>query len=221
MDYYQLLGVDKKASAAQIKNAFRNKAKSMHPDAGGDPEQFKKINEAYDTLKDNNKRAHYDHIQNATGRIHVNINGQQHDIFSDIFRDMHEHFGQEQGPFASRRTYRRQQRNNDLHIEYKCMLEETLELQEKQQLVWLIQKNDAELEQKKYNLENQDKKIKFESYSYKPRSNTPTTSNVLNLGIFPNIVLSVFGIAILTLSPTLKFISFAKESPINISLFGF
>ena len=37
-----------------------------------------------------------------------------------------------------------------------------LELQEKQQLVWLIQKNDAELEQKKYNLENQDKKIKFE-----------------------------------------------------------
>ncbi len=39
--------------------------------------------------------------------------------------------------------------------------------------------------------------------------------------LFPNIVLSVFGIAILTLSPTPKFISFAKESPINISLFGF
>ena len=68
---------------------------------------------------------------------------------------------------------------------------------------------------------SEDKKIKFESYSYKPRSNIPFTSNVLNLGIFPNIVLSVFGIAILTLSHTFKFISFAKESPINISLFGF
>tara|TARA_B100000029_G_C17479291_1_gene924966 strand:- start:90 stop:935 length:846 start_codon:yes stop_codon:yes gene_type:complete len=132
MDYYDLLGVDKTASASQIKSAFRNKAKSMHPDTGGDPEKFKQLNEAYDTLKDKDKKAQYDHAQTSPGRIHVNINGRQHDIFSDVFRDMHEHFGQDFGPFASKRTYRRQQRNKDLNIEYTCRIEDTLEEQEKQ-----------------------------------------------------------------------------------------
>ena len=48
----------------------------------------------------------------------------------------------------------------------------------------------------------------------------PTISKVLNLGILPNMVLSVLGIAILILSPTETFICLAKESPIKISSFG-
>ncbi len=63
-DYYELLGVNKDASAADIKRAFRSKAKECHPDIHpGDAVaevQFKAINEAYEVLKDEQKRAAYD-----------------------------------------------------------------------------------------------------------------------------------------------------------------
>jgi len=132
MNYYDLLGIEKNASADQIKSAFRTKARHTHPDAGGDPEDFKKLNEAYETLKDPSKRAEYDHVSSGAGRIHVNINGNPHNIFSNIFQDIHNVFGEETGPFASNRTYHRQNKNRDLSIEYTCRLEDTLQSQEKQ-----------------------------------------------------------------------------------------
>ena len=46
-EYYDILGVKKNASQKEIKKAFRDKAKSAHPDKGGDPEEFKKILEKY------------------------------------------------------------------------------------------------------------------------------------------------------------------------------
>mgnify|MGYP003303003705 CR=1 FL=1 len=49
---YETLGVEKSASAAQIKKAYRKKALRMHPDKGGDPEEFKKLQAAYDGLVD-------------------------------------------------------------------------------------------------------------------------------------------------------------------------
>ncbi len=60
-DYYNILGVDKKASKEDIKKAFRKLAHQLHPDKkGGDVDKFKEVNEAYTVLSDDQKRAQYD-----------------------------------------------------------------------------------------------------------------------------------------------------------------
>lgn len=48
--YYELLGVDKKATTEEIRKAFRKKALKEHPDKGGDPEKFKEVTAAYEVL---------------------------------------------------------------------------------------------------------------------------------------------------------------------------
>ncbi len=65
-DYYEVLGVSKSASADEIKKAFRSLAVQHHPDKeGGDEAKFKEINEAYDVLKDAQKRQRYDQFGHA------------------------------------------------------------------------------------------------------------------------------------------------------------
>lgn len=60
-DYYELLGVDKKASKEDIKKAFHKLAHKYHPDKkGGDADKFKEVSEAYSILSDDKKRAEYD-----------------------------------------------------------------------------------------------------------------------------------------------------------------
>lgn len=60
-DYYDILGVAKGASESEIKKAFRKKAMELHPDRNPDDEtaegKFKEANEAYDCLKDADKKA--------------------------------------------------------------------------------------------------------------------------------------------------------------------
>ena len=58
-ELYKILEIDKTATAEEIKKAFRKKAMKEHPDRGGDAEKFKELNEAYEILKDENKRELY------------------------------------------------------------------------------------------------------------------------------------------------------------------
>jgi molecular chaperone DnaJ len=64
-DYYEVLGVNKDASADELKKAFRRAAIEHHPDKGGDEAKFKEINEAYEVLKDDKKRQRYDQFGHA------------------------------------------------------------------------------------------------------------------------------------------------------------
>lgn len=60
MNLYQILGVDKNATKAQIKSAYKAASKINHPDAGGDQEKFKEIANAYEILYDDERRQRYD-----------------------------------------------------------------------------------------------------------------------------------------------------------------
>jgi len=59
-NYYDILGVEKKATQDEVKKAFRKLAQKHHPDKGGDEAKFKEITEAYSTLSDEKKRREYD-----------------------------------------------------------------------------------------------------------------------------------------------------------------
>jgi molecular chaperone DnaJ len=98
-DYYEVLGVGRSADEKDLKAAYRKLAKQLHPDANqGDAQteaKFKELNEAYDVLKDPQKRAAYDRFGHAgvNGGGGGNPFGQGqgfsdlNDIFSQVFGD--------------------------------------------------------------------------------------------------------------------------------------
>ncbi len=108
-DYYQTLGVDRNASAQDVKRAYRRLAQKYHPDReGGDEETFKRVNAAYRVLSDDEKRARYDRFGHSFeqaggfggGGPDININ---FDDFGHIGSIFEQFFGGGAGPAAARR----------------------------------------------------------------------------------------------------------------------
>lgn len=84
-DYYEILGLSRNASRDEIKRAYKELARRHHPDKGGDADLFKKINEAYGVLSDENLRSKYDRF-GKEGMEGVDMSGFD---FFDIFQMHH------------------------------------------------------------------------------------------------------------------------------------
>jgi len=91
---YEVLGLERGASDADVKKAYRKLAMKHHPDKGGDPEQFKKIQAAYDILSDPEKKENLDRFGTPDGPPQQ-PHGFPGDIFSQMFGGG---FGAPKGP---------------------------------------------------------------------------------------------------------------------------
>ena len=135
-DFYDVLGVGKSASAEEIKKAYRTKAKELHPDRNADDPtaeaKFKEVNEAYDVLKDADKKAAYDRYGHAAfdggmgarsgggGARGFGGNGDFASAFSDVFEDLFGDFvGGGRGGARNRAA-----RGSDLRYNLNVTLEE-------------------------------------------------------------------------------------------------
>jgi len=130
-DYYEMLGVTRSATVVELKKAYRVKVKELHPDQNRDKpnaeEHFKAVNEAYDILKDPEKKAAYDRYGHAAfeggtgasaGQGGFHGHGDFASAFSDVFDDL---FGGFAG--ASHRG-QRATRGSDLRYNLHVTLEE-------------------------------------------------------------------------------------------------
>ena len=85
---YDVLGLDKGASSGEIKKAYHKLAREHHPDKGGDPEKFKKVQEAYEILSDPEKRSNFDRFGSAEAPQVGGFPGGFGDIFGQMFGGM-------------------------------------------------------------------------------------------------------------------------------------
>jgi molecular chaperone DnaJ len=128
-DYYEVLGVSKNATDAEIKSAFRKLAKEYHPDVSKDPnatEKFKEIQEAYAVLSDPDKRRQYDQFgHDAFNGNAGGFNGGGFDFsgfdFGDIFSDI---FGSSFGFGGGHTGNNRSRKGGDVALQMHLTFEE-------------------------------------------------------------------------------------------------
>lgn len=139
-DYYKVLGVARNATKDEIKKAYRALAHKYHPDKGGDEAQFKTLNEAYQVLADDKKRAQYDQF----GQVFEGGQGPQQGgfewpggfkfdfggeggggfadfDFSDVFEDF---FGAGSGSGARGKS--KERRGKDIRLDMEISFEESI-----------------------------------------------------------------------------------------------
>ncbi len=138
-DYYQILGISRDASRDEIKKAYRKLAHKYHPDKGGDEKKFKEINEAYQTLSDEEKKGQYDKFgkvfeggagfdpgfdfNSARGNF---AEGFEFD-FGDLSEMMEDFFG-----FGVSRRKKDLKRGKNIEVEMEVPLEDVLQGKEKE-----------------------------------------------------------------------------------------
>lgn len=150
-DYYQILGVNDKADAAEIKKAYRKLARKYHPDVSTEDsaeDRFKEVNEAYEVLGDPEKRAEYDQLKKMGAKsrdgsfrpppdwesaAHFSDGGfTEADMqgFSDFFETVFgrgggfTHSGDFQRGAGGQRRHTMRRRGDDLHVRVPLFLEE-------------------------------------------------------------------------------------------------
>lgn len=144
VDYYKILGLDKKAKAADIKNAYRKMARKYHPDLNPNDEKakekFQQVNEANEVLSDVEKRKKYDKFgkdwqhadayesaarQQQSSRRQPNYSSQDFEggDFSDFFESMFGGQQQARGNQRSSNQFKGQDFNATLSLNFKDILE--------------------------------------------------------------------------------------------------
>jgi molecular chaperone DnaJ len=121
-DYYEVLGVSRNASADEIRKAYRRLARQYHPDVNKSPDaeaRFKEINEAYEVLSDDQKRAAYDRYGHAGPQVGGFGDMGGFGGFGDIFEDLFAGFG-----MRARAAQRGPRRGADLHLDLTITFEE-------------------------------------------------------------------------------------------------